>query len=155
MNSNVDKTIKKLGLMLATVSASVAVSGCSLILSGTSQEVTLSTNPPGASCDLIREGRIVGSVASTPGAVNLKKTKHDIQVICKKPGYQDATEYLESGTESATFGNIIAGGVVGWAVDSAAGADNKYPEVKTISLVPVEVKTAERTGSTSKTRRQG
>jgi len=38
---------------------------------------------------------------------------------------------------AGTFGNIIAGGVIGWGVDSATGADNKYPESVMVQLVPV------------------
>ena len=116
--------------------------GCASILAGRSQMLTIETNPPGASCNLTREGRVVGSVASTPGALMINKTKHDISVSCSKDGYQTATGYLDSGTEGSTFGNILAGGVIGWGIDSAVGADNKYPEVTMITLLPVEVKVA-------------
>ena len=113
-------------------------SGCSTILSGRSQTITISTNPSGALCQLTREGRNIGQVSPTPGGVMVERSKHDLSVICSKEGYQDATEYIESGTESATFGNILAGGLIGWGVDSATGADNRYPEVKSITLVPLQ-----------------
>jgi len=32
--------------------------------------------------------------------------------------------------------NIILGGGIGWAIDSASGADNKYESPITITLVP-------------------
>lgn len=121
----------------STIGCLLGLSACSLILEGTSQQLTLATNPPAAACELTREGRVVGQVNPTPGGLMLKKSKHDIQVVCKKEGYQDSTAYLDSGVEGATFGNILAGGFVGWAVDSAAGADNKYPEVTTITLLPL------------------
>ena len=112
--------------------------GCATILSGKTQNLTIATNPAGASCELTREGKILGAVNPTPGALMVNKTKHDISVVCKKDGYQDATGNLESGTEGATFGNIAAGGLIGWGIDSASGADNKYPEVTTITLIPKE-----------------
>ncbi|MGE0424964.1 MAG: SHOCT domain-containing protein, partial [Reyranellaceae bacterium] len=31
---------------------------------------------------------------------------------------------------------IILGGGIGWAIDSASGADNKYQEVTTVTLTP-------------------
>lgn len=113
-------------------------SGCASILAGKTQNLTISTNPPGANCQLTRQGEIVGSISPSPGAIMVNKTKHDISVVCKKEGYQDATGFLKSGTEGATFVNILAGGVIGWGIDSASGADNKYPEVTTITLVPIE-----------------
>ena len=111
--------------------------GCASILSGTSQTITLNSNPPGARCELVREGRIIGTVENTPGAVTVRKTKHDIDVVCKKQGFTEAKEFAESGTDGSVFGNIILSGVVGWAVDSAAGADNKYPEVFTVNMTPI------------------
>ena len=123
----------KVGFLVVLMSFST---GCATILSGKSQTITLNTNPAGARCELIREGRIVGTVETTPGAVTLDKTKHDIDVVCKKAGYSESRAFAESGTEGATFGNIILGGGIGWAIDSAAGADNKYPEVVTVNMVP-------------------
>lgn len=120
----------------ALLYCALLASGCASILSGTSQTVTINTNPPGARCELVREGRIIGTVEKTPGAVTLKKTKHDIDISCKKAGYIETKEFAKSGTEGATFGNLILSGGIGWAIDSAAGADNKYPEVLTVTMVP-------------------
>jgi hypothetical protein len=64
----------------------------------------------------------------------VQKTKHDIFVECSKKGYQTAKFINESGVEGATFGNIVLGGGIGWAIDSAAGADNKYTEIMNITL---------------------
>lgn len=41
----------------------------------------------------------------------------------------------------ATFGNIVLGGGIGWAIDSASGADNKYTSPVNITLVPVKDET--------------
>ena len=116
-------------LMLAVVG-----SGCATILSGKSQSISIESNPPGARCELLREGRVIGSVENTPGAVMVERTKHDIDVVCRKSGFGESKSFAESGTEGATFGNILLGGVVGWGVDSAVGADNKYPEKITVNL---------------------
>jgi hypothetical protein len=42
-----------------------------------------------------------------------------------------------SGAAGATFGNIVAGGGIGWAIDSASGADNKYDAPVNVTLVPI------------------
>ena len=41
-----------------------------------------------------------------------------------------------SGLADASFGNIIAGGIIGAVVDSASGADNKYASPVNVSMVP-------------------
>jgi hypothetical protein len=113
------------------------LAGCSTIIEGSSQELTVNTNPPAADCGLYREGAKIAEVANTPGSVKIDKTKHDITVLCVKDGYQQATFLNHSGTAGATLGNIIAGGGIGWAVDSATGSDNKYDSPMNITLVPV------------------
>ncbi len=111
--------------------------GCATILAGKSQTVTVNTNPPGARCELIREGRVIGTVENTPGAITLVKSKHDIDVLCRKDGFGESKGFADSGIEGATFGNIVLGGLIGWGIDSAVGADNKYPELLNVNLVPM------------------
>jgi hypothetical protein len=115
--------------------ALLLVQGCASILEGTDQTITVETSPSGANCRFYRQGMVVAQVISPGGAV-VEKTKHDMRVECEKEGYETAKANLESGIEGATWGNIILGGGIGWAIDSAAGADNKYPEYVNISLVP-------------------
>jgi len=69
--------------------------------------------------------------------VKVDKTKNDILLTCTLPGYQEASVNLESGYGVGTFGNIILGGGIGWAIDSASGADNKYPSSANVQFVPV------------------
>jgi hypothetical protein len=61
---------------------------------------------------------VIGHVTGTPAAVTIRKTKYDITIKCNKAGYQEATYLNHSGAAGATFGNIILGGGIGWAVDS-------------------------------------
>jgi uncharacterized protein YceK len=112
------------------------ISGCSSIVEGTSQEVLINTNPAGANCSLNRQGFSIARVDPTPGSATIKKTKYDIIVSCTKDGYQEATYINKSGSAGATVGNILLGGGIGWAIDSAAGADNKYDSPINITLVP-------------------
>ena len=119
--------------------ALVALCGCSSIIEGTSQEITVNTNPAGAKCALNREGVSIARIDPTPGAVTIKKTKNDITVVCDKDGYQQATFMNKSGVAGATVGNIILGGGIGWAIDSASGADNKYDTPINLTLVPIQL----------------
>ena len=98
------------------------LAGCSSIIEGTSQEILVNTNPDGAHCSFVREGNVIAQIPETPGGATIKKTKYDIMVRCTKQGYQEATYLNHSGAAGATFGNIVLGGGVGWAIDSASGA---------------------------------
>ena len=76
----------------ATAAALVAVtrlSGCGTITQGTSQDIAISTSPPGGHCELDRRGEHVASGSNTPDRVHVDKTKYNIDVTCSKPGYPD------------------------------------------------------------------
>jgi hypothetical protein len=123
---------------LIIIVSALSLSACSSIIEGTSQEITINTNPAGANCSLERQGVSIARIDPTPGAATIKKTKYDMIVRCNKEGYQEATYFNKSGSAGATFGNIVAGGGIGWAVDSASGADNKYDSPVNLTLVPQE-----------------
>jgi hypothetical protein len=120
--------------------AVLILSGCSTIIDGTSQEILVNTNPSAANCALSRQGEVIGRVNPTPGGITIKKTKYDMTITCDKQGYQTATYLNHSGEAGATFGNIVAGGLIGWGIDSASGADNKYDSPVNITLAPEEKK---------------
>ena len=120
----------------ACITAS-CLSGCGTITQGTSQNITVTSVPPGGHCDLTRKGEHVATLDRTPGVVKVDKTKNDILLTRTLAGYQDASVNLESGYGAGTFGNIILGGGIGWAIDSATGADNKYPSTANVQFIPV------------------
>jgi hypothetical protein len=121
---------------IAVIGGCVLLGACSTIIEGRSQQLMVNTNPSGADCGLYRQGIRIATVQNTPGIALVEKTKHDIWVACVKSGYQLATHYDKSGAAGATFGNIILGGGIGWAIDSATGSDNKYESPVNITLVP-------------------
>lgn len=121
----------------------LSLAGCSSIVQGTDQDITVNTNPPGANCVLEREGAEIARVENTPSTVNVSKLKHDITIVCNKEGYQTATYINNSGWESGSGAAGIALDVVltlgvSSAIDSATGADNKYESPVNITLVPVQ-----------------
>jgi hypothetical protein len=127
--------------LLAIISL-ILLSSCSSIIEGTSQEIIINTTPAGADCSLERQNISIARVNPTPGSTIIKKTKYDIMIRCNRTGYQEATYFNKSGSAGATFGNIAAGGGIGWAIDSASGADNKYDSPVNITLVPEEKKSS-------------
>jgi hypothetical protein len=121
---------------MAIIGVAVVLGGCSTIIEGRSQQLMVNTNPPGADCGLYRQGVRIATIQNAPGSALVEKTKHDIWVACVKSGYQQATYFNHSGVAGATVGNVILGGGVGWIIDSASGADNKYDSPVNITLVP-------------------
>jgi hypothetical protein len=116
----------------------LVATGCSTIIEGRNQTITVNTNPPDAHCTLNRNGSPIAEISETPGSVLIEKTKYDITIVCKKSGYEEANYFNKSGVAGATIGNVLAGGLIGWGIDSATGADNKYDSPVNITLVPKE-----------------
>ena len=113
-----------------------AASGCAFIVEGTDQSVTVQTPPSGASCELKRDGSVIGVVNPTPGTITVDKSKNDIAVISKKEGYLDASGAFSSDFQGMTFGNTLFGGIIGVAVDASSGAMHEYPASVTIAMAP-------------------
>ena len=132
-------------LQIAAIAAlGMCLSGCATVFEGTSQEITVVTNPPGASCVFERlspQVTQVGVVENTPGTANIRKSKYDLMIRCNKPGYQEAQYLNHSGTTATIAGNVAADIILtaglSSIVDSADGADNKYDSAVNMTLLPI------------------
>jgi hypothetical protein len=116
----------------------LALAGCGTIIGGLNQDLTINTNPAGASCDVIRlspTNEKLGTVASTPGTLHVRKSKYDLKIVCNHDGYVETTYLAHSGIESATWGDIALSGGIGWAVDSSTGSDNHYDTPVNITML--------------------
>lgn len=111
---------------LAVLLASATLTGCATIVTGSSQTLTVTTTPPGASCVIDRAGDRVGAIATTPGSITIGKSKNDLSVTCSKEGFETATLAHPANFNGVTFGNILLGGVVGIVVDMSTGANFYY-----------------------------
>ncbi len=124
----------------STVLTLLLVSGCATIFDGTSQEITVNTNPSGAACIFTRKGVTIGTIPSTPALLSVQKTKYDITITCNKPGYAEASYLNHSGVSAAIAGNVAADILLtaglSSIVDSADGADNKYDSAVNLTLSP-------------------
>jgi len=128
------------GLLLSAV---VLTSGCATLTKGTSQTVTVDTDPSGATCTLTRDAKPVAIVNPTPGSVPVEKAHGTIAIACRKQGYLEAAGNLASEFQAMTFGNILFGGLIGVVVDAASGAMHQYPDRVTITLIPAEFGTVQ------------
>jgi hypothetical protein len=131
-----------LALLLAVIGLTA---GCATITTGTSQTIEVDTKPTGADCEFSREGATIAFIGSTPGNVTVSKDDSQLDIVCRKEGYQDGVGDLTSTFQAMTVGNVLIGGIVGLIVDAASGAATKYPSSVTITLTPESfASTAER-----------
>jgi len=110
--------------------------GCASITKGTTQQVTVNSDPQGAACNVLRDGEVITRIAKTPKTITVDKTKHDLNVVCSMEGFGETALVNQSGVEGMTAANLVFGGLIGWAVDSATGADNKYAPSITVPMKP-------------------
>jgi hypothetical protein len=137
-------TFRSFGSAGGLAGVALLVAGCASVIEGRTQNIAVTTNPPGAECGLYREAGIrIASIQGTPGEALIEKTKADMWVVCVKQGYDQAVYYNKSGVAGAAFVNVIGGvftlgisTVIGAAVDSANGSDNIYQSPVNITMAP-------------------
>lgn len=132
------KTQMHFSKVLCALAVGALVSGCATIIESTAQDVAINTTPPGARCDVSRNGTHVGTVAPTPGVLRLDKSKNDLTITCAKDLYAESKSSQPPRFVGTTFLNLIIGGVVGFIVDASTGANFKYSEKVDIVLAPID-----------------
>jgi hypothetical protein len=123
------------------------------VIEGSTQSVAVITPPAdGAKCTLTNsEGMWF---LTSPGNVQVHKTKNDLRITCKKNGFVDAAITVAPHFNGATLGNVIAGGVVGVGVDASTGANYTYPTSIAVPMRPVAEASAT-TGANCVLQKQG
>ena len=124
---------------LLLISLFLSVSGCASITGSKNQPLsvtaTLEGKPVvGANCELLNDkGKWF---VTTPGSVVILKSYQDLTVTCRKPETKKvgATTF-QSGSEGSVWGNVLAGGIIGYAVDAGTGAGFSYPPTLNVPMV--------------------
>lgn len=120
---------KKINFLLL----SCALTSCASVTTGQNQTVSVETTPiKGASCELFND-KGKWFISSTPGSVVVTRSYDDLLVVCKK---EDKVGQLtvKSDTKGMAFGNILAGGIIGAAVDCGTGSAYDYPSVINVQM---------------------
>jgi hypothetical protein len=121
--------MQKLVLMAATAALT---QGCATLIKGSSQSIPVSSDPPAA--DILLDGKLVGQ---TPKTLALKRDNNYLIAI-QKTGFEQQSVPVVKDIGGAVWGNVLAGGLVGWGVDAASGAQyNLLPAAVSVKLVPV------------------
>ena len=93
--------MKKMVTALLVTSAMVLVTGCSTIFKGTTQVVTITSDPSNA--DVLVDGNNMGK---TPLSVSLKKNAYTSMTV-KKSGYNSQIKALQKTYDPVTLINVF------------------------------------------------
>ena len=113
-----------------------ALCGCATIMEGTTQKLNMSVTPRAASCEAWRQGKLVGTYDAASETMEVDKSRHDIDLRCTAPGYQDKHIVLVS---SASGWGVAGALTLDYGLtDWATGALNKYDPTVTVVMEPVK-----------------
>lgn len=113
--------------MLAGLVA-LGLSGCASIIEGSTQNITVKSEPAGASISITDRGGQKIHTGVTPATVSLKRgagyfKSEQYTVRFEKPGFEPTEVKIIGSVNGWYFGNILIGGLIGMlAVDPATGA---------------------------------
>jgi hypothetical protein len=103
---------------------------------GSTQQITVNSFPSGAT--VLVDG---GMRFKTPAVFELsRKDSHKVEISLD--GYESEIVDIRRVSDDMVFGNIIAGGLIGLAVDNSSGGSYRLePEVIKVNLRPVSAET--------------
>lgn len=105
----------------------LGMGGCASVVSGRYADVHLDSNPADAHVTVRDHRGATVAEARTPAVVSLKRNRKfflpaKYTATFESPGYQSASVPLRSTINPWVAGNIVLGGPIGLAVDTATGA---------------------------------
>ena len=104
---------------LFLIICAITLSGCATIVSGTTQKISVSSQPSGATAKVDNN-----LSAKTPTVFTLER-KQDHVIEISTEGYKTATVMMKRTFNGMATGNILIGGLIGTGIDMASGADSK------------------------------
>ncbi len=70
---------------------------------------------------------------TSPGSTMIQKSFGDLSITCKKADSVGVL-VLKSSSNSNVWGNVLAGGLIGYAVDASSGAGFNYPNMVAVTM---------------------
>jgi hypothetical protein len=125
-------------IAIALLVAAASSTGCASITGSKNQPVSMNAvcnaEPVnGANCTLSNDkGQWY---VNTPGSVMIQKSGGDLAVSCKKQESAGGGTFV-SKANGGIWGNILAGGIIGYAIDAGSGAGFDYPPNMTVIMNP-------------------
>jgi hypothetical protein len=131
------KKNKKILKSLLTLQIILLISSCASIISGRNQSVTVtSTTSNNLSIDNSK-CKLTNSKGSwystTPNSIFIRKSWGDMTIECSN-NYLKGSKTFKSKHEAIVWGNIIFGGLIGWAIDAGTGSGFSYPQTMNVEI---------------------
>lgn len=128
----------RLRVLVALICVSTLTLRCASIVHGTTQTISITSEPRGAKAELKCLEGAVESGLPTPTSVTLKRSKVSCSIVVSKSGYTPVTFELQRNMSGWYIANILIGGLVGFIVDAADGAMfNQSPKSVHAVLYPL------------------
>jgi len=114
------------------------LSGCASVTGTPNQSVSVQARSSNgkevkeAACDLINKRGTW--FITTPGTVQIHRSNDDLQVTCRKEGFDNGRASVVSDTKGSMFGNILLGGGIGAVVDHNNGSAYEYPSFIQVTM---------------------
>lgn len=126
--------------LTALIAAAGLLGGCATVTRGTTSQVTINSEPPGAEA----KTSVGHNCPATPCTFEVSR-KSEFVVSYSKPGYRDmqipVTTRIAGAGAAGFAGNIVVGGLIGMGVDAATGSTLEHdPNPVFATLVPVSTK---------------
>lgn len=126
--------MKKLIPLVAVVSL---VAGCASITGSKNQPVSVQAHHNGnqiqdANCTLTNDKGTW--FIKTPGSTTVQKSGQDLVVTCNKEGVPAGSATVASSANGGVWGNLLFGGIIGYAVDASTGAAFDYPTSMSVQM---------------------
>lgn len=106
------------------------LAGCASITGSKNQPVSVQAHHNGKSLDgadcVLTNDKGTWFV-KTPGSTVIQKSGQDLTITCNKDGVPAGTATAASSANGGVWGNILLGGLIGYAVDASTGAAFDYP----------------------------
>ena len=129
--------IMRISLLTVLLTLISGMTGCASITGSRNQPVSVTCTSEGkpvsnANCTLMNDkGQWF---VTAPGTVMIQKAYGDLAITCKKDEFA-GTGSFKSASEGAVWGNLLAGGLIGYAVDAGSGAGFSYPQTMNVNMV--------------------
>ena len=114
------------------------LSGCASVTGTPNQSISVQARGSNgkeikeAACDLINKRGTW--FITTPGTVQIHRSNDDLQITCRKEGFDNGRASVISDTKGSMFGNILLGGGIGAVVDHNNGSAYEYPSFIQITM---------------------
>lgn len=108
--------MKKIILILTIIIATLSLTGCATIMTGTSHALTVNSNIPDAKVYVNNTYK-----GNTPILLDLPTDEKTYTIRVEAKGYIPYTEVLQRKASGWVWGNIVLGGPIGLAIDMLTG----------------------------------